>query len=96
MQSIGHRIRMVLVGREIKVLIARDGAGFQVRVQDDGPGVAIEDEDRIFESYVSTKPNGMGLGLYIARLVIEPYGRLVYDRDSGLNGACFVAKFEQG
>lgn len=83
-------------GGEIKVLIARDGAGFQVRVQDDGPGVAIEDEDRIFESYVSTKPNGMGLGLYIARLVIEPYGRLIYDRESGLNGACFVAKFEQG
>jgi len=44
----------------------------------------------------------MGLALQLRTkigflsLVIEPYGRLIYDRESGLNGACFVAKFEQG
>jgi signal transduction histidine kinase len=70
--------------------------GFTVTVSDDGPGVPEEDRNEIFEPYFTRKPNGMGLGLYIARLVIEPYGRLVYRDDCELLGACFEAVFEQG
>ena len=63
---------------------------------DDGPGVPEEDRARIFEPYFSRKPNGIGLGLYIARLVIEPYGKLVYQDDCDLPGACFEVRFEKG
>jgi signal transduction histidine kinase len=70
--------------------------GFRIRVCDDGPGVAEEDRERIFDQEFSRKPNGMGLGLFIARQLIEPYGKLIYRDDCKLSGACFEASFEQG
>lgn len=83
-------------GGKIDIHLDRCEHGFTFAIHDDGLGVAQEEEGRIFESYVSNKPNGMGLGLYIARLVIEPYGKLVYEQGSVNGGACFVARFEQG
>jgi len=73
----------------------RRDSGFSVTVADDGPGVQPEDRQKIFEPYFSRKPNGVGLGLYISRLVIEPYGRLIYRDDCDLGGACFEAIFER-
>jgi len=82
-------------GGRIKVTLERRGEGFAVRVNDSGPGVSPEDRTEIFEPYFTRKPNGIGLGLYIARLVIEPYGRLIYRDDCELAGACFEASFER-
>ena len=61
---------------------------------DDGPGIAIEDQEMVFEQEFSRKANGMGLGLFIARQVIAPYGRIIYRDDCTLHGACFEALFE--
>jgi hypothetical protein len=69
--------------------------GFCVRFCDDGPGVEESNRERIFDPYFSTKENGMGLGLYVARQVIEPYGKLIYRDDCRLSGACFEASFEK-
>ena len=69
--------------------------GFRILYSDDGPGIPAQDADRIFEQYFTTKPNGMGLGLYIARQIIEPYGKLVLRDDCALSGACFEARFER-
>ena len=45
-----------------------------VVVEDSGPGIDPKKLDRIFEAYVSTKPQGMGLGLAICRLIIDRHG----------------------
>jgi len=83
-------------GGRISAALRKLDHGFAIRIADDGAGVPAKNRDTIFEPYFSTKPNGIGLGLYIGRLVIEPYGRLIY-RDSGdLPGACFEARFEKG
>jgi signal transduction histidine kinase len=82
-------------GGEILIEAGPLSSGFYVRVQDDGPGVPEDAKDLIFEPYYTRKESGMGLGLYIARLVIEPYGRLVQDGDSDLGGASFTANFEE-
>lgn len=82
-------------GGLIVIELERLDHGFRIRMSDDGPGVPEEDRERIFEPEFSRKPNGMGLGLFIAREVIEPYGRLVYREDGELPGACFEALFEQ-
>ena len=82
-------------GGYIQVKLMRLDHGFRLLFSDDGPGVPEEDRSMIFEPYFSRKPNGMGLGLYIARLVIEPYGKLVYRDDCDLPGACFEATFER-
>lgn len=83
-------------GGTIRASITPLDTGFAITVSDDGPGVPEDDQSKIFEPYFSRKPNGMGLGLYIARLVIEPYGKLVYDQSEPLGGASFVAEFDHG
>ena len=83
-------------GGTIQASLEQLEAGFAVAVSDDGPGVSEEDHGQIFEPYFTRKPNGIGLGLYIARLVIEPYGRLIYRTDGPLSGACFEAVFQRG
>lgn len=70
--------------------------GFAISISDSGPGISAELRERVFEPYYSSKPNGIGLGLYIARLVIEPYGRLILSDKGTLDGACFEAQFEKG
>jgi signal transduction histidine kinase len=56
-----------------------------VFVRDNGPGVAPEQEARLFEPYATTKPHGTGLGLAIAqRIAMEHQGELTYSaRPSG-------------
>ncbi len=82
-------------GGKIDIQVTTLKHGFRVRFSDDGPGVIEEDVERIFDPEFSRKPNGMGLGLFIARQVIEPYGKLIYRNDCKLSGACFEATFEQ-
>lgn len=82
-------------GGQIDVHIESLAHGFRILFSDDGPGVPDKDEVRIFEPYFTRKPNGMGLGLYICRMLIEPYGKLVYRNDCNQSGACFEARFER-
>lgn len=54
----------------------------EIRVSDNGAGVAVELGDHIFEPFVSGKPNGQGLGLaLVQKLVREMNGRITFDRD---------------
>jgi signal transduction histidine kinase len=83
-------------GGRLSISIEPADQGFSVVVSDDGEGVSEEDQAIIFEPYFTRKADGMGLGLYIARLLIEPYGKLLYRDDCDLGGACFEATFEKG
>jgi signal transduction histidine kinase len=48
-----------------------------VSVEDSGTGIDAKDIERIFESFFTTKSNGMGMGLSICRSIIEAHnGRL--------------------
>lgn len=71
-------------------------AGFEVRVSDSGMGVLESVKEHIFDPYFSTKPDGMGLGLHISRLVTEPYGTVELAPTAELGGATFVATFLKG
>ncbi len=53
-------------GREIFIGTAHDEAGaVQVTVRDTGIGVAREALEKLFESFYTTKPDGMGIGLSV-------------------------------
>ena len=82
-------------GGKISIDLKAIKGGFRILFSDDGPGIPDHDQDRIFEQYFTTKPNGMGLGLFIARQVVEPYGKLVMRDDCAMSGACFEARFER-
>ncbi|MFY0104380.1 ATP-binding protein, partial [Acinetobacter baumannii] len=46
----------------------------EIGVRDTGPGVAPDIQSRLFEAFVSSKTDGMGLGLSICRTIIEAHG----------------------
>jgi len=56
-----------------------------IAVEDDGPGIALAQRERIFDLYYTTKPAGTGLGLgLVQRIVAEHGGRI--DVDSKVGG----------
>ncbi len=60
-----------------------------VAVNDSGPGIDPKRLDTIFESFVTTKPHGMGLGLAICRTIIERHGGKLSALSDGTSGALF-------
>jgi two-component system sensor kinase FixL len=61
--------------RRLGVRTARaDGGGVRVTIWDSGPGIAADHAEQLFDSFFTTKANGMGLGLSIARSIIEAHG----------------------
>ncbi len=59
-------------GGELRVAAGVEDGLVRVRVRDQGTGV--EDVERIFEPYYTTKVKGTGLGLLIARQIVEEHG----------------------
>jgi len=69
MSEITDRPRVVTIRSEI------DAAGaVLVTVEDAGTGLDPQEIDRIFDSFYTTKPDGIGVGLSISRSIIEAHG----------------------
>jgi PAS domain S-box-containing protein len=60
-----------------------------VQVADRGAGIAEGDLERVFESFYSTKPNGLGVGLAICRKLIEAHGGTLRASHNPGGGAVF-------
>jgi signal transduction histidine kinase len=58
----------------IRTRQSAESGAVEVRVSDSGKGIPEDDITRIFEAFVTTKPKGTGLGLPIARTIVESYG----------------------
>lgn len=61
-----------------------------VAVDDSGPGIDVEDRDRVFWPGVTRKPNGMGMGLTVASEIVDGHGGRIRTTVPGrLGGATF-------
>jgi C4-dicarboxylate-specific signal transduction histidine kinase len=82
--------RAVTIGGRTEI---RDGQLVAViPVRDSGIGLKLEEMDRLFEAFYTTKPQGMGMGLAISRSIIEAHsGRLWAEPNQGA-GATFLAR----
>ncbi|MEZ6185701.1 MAG: ATP-binding protein [Planctomycetota bacterium] len=58
----------------VAVRVRVEGDGLLVRVADDGPGIPPSTLARVFDPFHTTKPTGTGLGLPIARRIVEAHG----------------------
>ena len=55
-----------------------------IDVEDDGPGVPVEAQDKIFDPFFTTKPQGSGLGLAIVRKIVDAHdGRIDVSSSAG-------------
>ena len=71
----GLVMNVIRLGRPVKLPI-------EVQVSDNGPGIDPAVEQHIFEPFVSSKPNGQGLGLaLVQKLVRDMDGRITHERD---------------
>lgn len=75
--------RVRVVGR-----VRSDGL-YEVRVEDNGPGVAPAQLETIFRPLTTTKSSGMGLGLSVTRTIVESHGGTLSVDRSELGGAAF-------
>jgi two-component system, OmpR family, sensor kinase len=68
---------------------------YRLCVEDDGPGIAEADRERVFDSFVQLgrptgEKTGFGLGLAIVKRIVEWHGGSAHVEQSGLGGARFV------
>ena len=69
---------------------AADGGGLaQVSVADTGPGLSPEVAERLFQPFVSTKAQGMGVGLSISRTIVEAHGGRIWAESNSDGGVTF-------
>ncbi|MBR0853201.1 sensor histidine kinase [Bradyrhizobium liaoningense] len=59
--------------REVSVSTVRAGNQAEIRISDTGPGINSADLGCIFDPFFTTKPQGMGMGLAIARTIVEAH-----------------------
>jgi signal transduction histidine kinase len=83
------------VGR-VEVRLTRIAGGVEMRVADNGPGVARENHAMILDKFrqvgdtLSGKPQGSGLGLAICRRIIEHFGGQIWVESQPGKGAVFA------
>jgi two-component system, LuxR family, sensor kinase FixL len=74
-------------GAAVSLTLAQRNADWELAITDRGGGISREAEDRLFVPFVSSKPDGMGLGLKICRSFIELHqGRLWFTRNPEAEG----------
>jgi signal transduction histidine kinase len=67
-----------------------DGPGtVQVIVQDSGNGIKPDEVERIFDAFYTTKSEGMGMGLFICRTIIESHGGRLWAEPCAPHGSAF-------
>jgi signal transduction histidine kinase len=76
-------------GGELRVTLRRDSAGAHLAIADTGPGIAPEIMDHLFQMHATTKQRGTGVGLYVARNVVESFGGSIAVESKPNEGACF-------
>ena len=78
--------------REISVTTSLSGAAAEIRIGDTGPGIAAGNHKSLFDPFFTTKPQGMGMGLAIARTIVEAHHGQISAENQLSGGALFTIR----
>lgn len=95
---INNSVYWVLNKTERVILFRYEESRRTLYIEDSGAGITAAHKEKIFEPFVSFKPNGRGLGLTVAKKVIESQGHkleIASDEEKTLSGACFKIIFSE-
>lgn len=79
----------------VALSMRHSGDDVEIKIEDSGPGLTADQQERLFEAFYTTKTNGTGLGLAVTKTVLEKMGASIdVSNRSGVNsggsiGACF-------
>jgi PAS domain S-box-containing protein len=83
MSAIIHRLR------ELVITSAKHTDGVLIQVHDSGEGVDPEQAHHIFEPFITTKPQGIGMGLSVGRSIVEAHGGRLWFTPGSPHGVVF-------
>ena len=87
---VANAIEAVAAGGEIRLDAQANGRQLELAVSDSGPGVPADLRSRIFEPFFTTRAAGVGLGLAIARQIVEAHRGSIEVGESVSGGARFA------
>ena len=88
MAEIEEDPRILWVSSERTTDLSGDPDDALIGVRDSGPGLDMKSLDRLFDSFYTTKPQGLGMGLAISRSIIEAHGGRLW-AENAVRGAIF-------
>jgi two-component system sensor histidine kinase KdpD len=81
-------------GSEIRVHVTGSNSGVRVRVSDQGPGIPLDEREKVFEAFFrgqeAPERAGSGLGLAIARAIVVAHGGRIWVEETAGGGAAMV------
>jgi signal transduction histidine kinase len=77
-------------GGEIDIKLERVGEKLEIRIADNGPGIAEAVRERLFEPFISHgKENGTGMGLTVVQKILQDHGGDVRVEQTSASGTTF-------
>jgi signal transduction histidine kinase len=98
---VDNAVKYSAAGGEVRVVASAFDGLIRIDVEDDGPGVPLEDQELIFEKFGRSSAGGgakpgTGLGLFIARSIVEAHGGSVVVESSPGTGSVFTLELPLG
>lgn len=85
-----NALQAMPTGGRLTVSTRRSGALAEVAIADTGPGIPAGEEERIFKTFVTTRPDGTGLGLPISQRIVTSHGGQITVTSTPGEGATFM------
>jgi two-component system sensor histidine kinase HydH len=85
-----NAVQAIERGGTIEIRVVHEERFITVEVRDTGPGVPADKLGTVFEPYYTTKPEGTGLGLWIAQQIAIAHGGQIYAQNVPEGGAMFA------
>lgn len=91
---LSNALKFTPEGGRVSILLRENGPNIRLEVHDSGPGIPLEDQDRVFDRFFQSihgsAYQGTGIGLALTRSIAELHGGGVHVESVPGQGACFI------